>query len=72
MMQRRTIEPRPGWQQTVEGQGLVYPLTRYPDDSLRPYWDESAYYVFSSPRSRLLKSSSRNCTPCASPPPSTS
>lgn len=47
MMQRRTIEPRPGWQQTVEEQGLVYPLTRYPDDSLRPYWDESAYYVFS-------------------------
>lgn len=49
MMQRRTIEPRPGWQQTVEEQGLVYPLTRYPDDSLRPYWDESAYYVFSLP-----------------------
>lgn len=49
MMQRRTIEPRPGWQRTVEEQGLVYPLTRYPDDSLRPYWDESAYYVFSLP-----------------------
>lgn len=46
-MERRTTEPRPGWQQTVEEQGLVYPLTRYPDDSLRPYWDESAYYVFS-------------------------
>ncbi|GAA2920846.1 glutathionylspermidine synthase family protein [Streptomyces mexicanus] len=45
-MERRTIEPRPGWQQTVEAQGLIYPLTRYPDDSLRPYWDESAYYVF--------------------------
>ncbi|MCP9991146.1 glutathionylspermidine synthase family protein [Streptomyces albogriseolus] len=45
-MERRTTEPRPGWQQTVEEQGLVYPLTRYPDDSLRPYWDESAYYVF--------------------------
>ncbi len=45
-MERRTIEPRPGWQQTVESQGLIYPLTRYPDDSLRPYWDESAYYVF--------------------------
>ncbi|MES5816509.1 glutathionylspermidine synthase family protein [Streptomyces sp. RG80] len=46
-MERRTTEPRPGWQQTVEEQGLIYPLTRYPDDSLRPYWDESAYYVFS-------------------------
>ncbi|MER5294916.1 glutathionylspermidine synthase family protein [Streptomyces pharetrae] len=46
-MERRTIEPRPGWQQTVEEQGLIYPLTRHPDGSLRPYWDESAYYVFS-------------------------
>lgn len=45
-MERRTIEPRPGWQQTVEEQGLIYPLTRQPDGSLRPYWDESAYYVF--------------------------
>ncbi|WP_336112775.1 glutathionylspermidine synthase family protein [Streptomyces sp. PTD9-10] len=45
-MERRTTTPRPGWQQTVEEQGLVYPLTRHPDGSLRPYWDESAYYVF--------------------------
>lgn len=55
MMQRRTIEPRPGWQRTVEEQGLVYPLTRYPDDSLRPYWDESAYYVFSLPEVEALE-----------------
>ena len=54
-MQRRTIEPRPGWQQTVEEQGLVYPLTRHPDDSLRPYWDESAYYVFSLPEVEALE-----------------
>ncbi|KUL34957.1 glutathionylspermidine synthase [Streptomyces sp. NRRL F-4489] len=47
-MRRHTIEPRPGWQATVEAQGLIYPLTRYPDDSLRPYWDESAYYSFSA------------------------
>ncbi|GHD48694.1 glutathionylspermidine synthase family protein [Streptomyces galbus] len=46
-MERRTVAPRPGWQQTVEAQGLIYPLTRYPDGSLRPYWDESAHYVFS-------------------------
>jgi glutathionylspermidine synthase len=46
-MERRTTDPRPDWQQTVEEQGLVYPLTRHPDNSLRPYWDESAYYVFS-------------------------
>ncbi|AGS71353.1 glutathionylspermidine synthase family protein [Streptomyces collinus] len=45
-MERRTTTPRPGWQQTVEAQGVVYPLTRHPDGSLRPYWDESAYYVF--------------------------
>ncbi|MFF2331001.1 MULTISPECIES: glutathionylspermidine synthase family protein [unclassified Streptomyces] len=46
-MERRTAQPRPNWQQIVEEQGIVYPLTRYPDGSLRPYWDESAYYVFS-------------------------
>ncbi|QLJ05325.1 glutathionylspermidine synthase family protein [Streptomyces sp. NEAU-sy36] len=46
-MERRTTTPRPGWQRIVEEQGLIYPLTRHPDGSLRPYWDESAYYVFS-------------------------
>ncbi|MFD9319747.1 glutathionylspermidine synthase family protein [Streptomyces sp. NPDC060053] len=45
-MRRHSIEPRPDWQRTVEEQGLVYPLTRHPDGGLRPYWDESAYYVF--------------------------
>ncbi|MET9408332.1 glutathionylspermidine synthase family protein [Streptomyces sp. NPDC002935] len=54
-MERRTIAPRPGWQQTVEQQGLIYPLTRYPDDSLRPYWDESAYYAFSLPEVEALE-----------------
>ncbi|MFE1292048.1 glutathionylspermidine synthase family protein [Streptomyces sp. NPDC058751] len=54
-MERRTITPRPGWQQTVEGQGLIYPLTRHPDDSLRPYWDESAHYVFSLPEVEALE-----------------
>ncbi|MFG2438302.1 glutathionylspermidine synthase family protein [Streptomyces sp. NPDC048508] len=54
-MERRTISPRPGWQQTVEEQGLVYPLTRHPDDSLRPYWDESAHYVFSLPEVEALE-----------------
>lgn len=46
-MERRTTQPRPGWQRTVEDQGLIYPLTRHPDGSLHPYWDESAYYVLS-------------------------
>ncbi|MFF3321465.1 glutathionylspermidine synthase family protein [Streptomyces sp. NPDC002889] len=54
-MKRHTIEPRPGWQQIVEEQGLVYPLTRYPDGSLRPYWDESAYYEFSLPEVEALE-----------------
>ncbi|MGV9250935.1 glutathionylspermidine synthase family protein [Streptomyces sp. NPDC003697] len=58
-MERRTIAPRPGWQQTVESQGLIYPLTLppaleaaraagapVPDDAWLPYWDESAYYAF--------------------------
>ncbi|WP_432064999.1 glutathionylspermidine synthase family protein [Streptomyces sp. C10-9-1] len=54
-MERHTIEPRPGWQETVEAQGCVYPLTRHPDDSLRPYWDESAYYAFSLPEVEALE-----------------
>ncbi|MFD0145765.1 MULTISPECIES: glutathionylspermidine synthase family protein [unclassified Streptomyces] len=54
-MRRHTIDPRPGWQQTVEEQGLVYPLTRYPDGSLRPYWDESAYYSFTLPEVEALE-----------------
>ncbi|GAA2327284.1 glutathionylspermidine synthase family protein [Streptomyces kunmingensis] len=54
-MRRHTIRPRDGWQQTVEEQGLIYPLTRYPDDSLRPYWDESAYYAFSLPEVEALE-----------------
>lgn len=54
-MERRTITPRPGWQETVEEQGLVYPLTRHPDGELRPYWDESAYYVFSLPEVEALE-----------------
>ncbi|ALV33992.1 glutathionylspermidine synthase family protein [Streptomyces sp. CdTB01] len=45
-MRRHTINARPDWQRTVEEQGLIYPLTRHPDGSLRPYWDESAYYSF--------------------------
>ncbi|MGA5319975.1 glutathionylspermidine synthase family protein [Streptomyces seoulensis] len=54
-MERRTITPRPDWQRTVEEQGIVYPLTRHPDGSLRPYWDESAYYVFALPEVEALE-----------------
>lgn len=54
-MRRHTITPRPDWQRIVEEQGVVYPLTRYPDDTLRPYWDESAYYSFSLPEVEALE-----------------
>ncbi|MFD5388309.1 glutathionylspermidine synthase family protein [Streptomyces sp. NPDC127074] len=54
-MKRHTIAPRPDWQSTVEEQGIIYPLTRYPDGSLRPYWDESAYYAFSLPEVEALE-----------------
>ncbi|MFI8852335.1 glutathionylspermidine synthase family protein [Streptomyces sp. 891-h] len=54
-MERHTIDPRPGWQETVEEQGCIYPLTRYPDGSLRPYWDESAYYSFTLPEVEALE-----------------
>jgi glutathionylspermidine synthase len=54
-MERRTTTPRPDWQRTVEAQGVIYPLTRHPDGSLRPYWDESAYYAFSLPEVEALE-----------------
>ncbi|WP_228979873.1 glutathionylspermidine synthase family protein [Streptomyces sp. DH12] len=54
-MERHTTEPRPDWQRTVEEQGCVYPLTRHPDGSLRPYWDESAYYSFTLPEVEALE-----------------
>lgn len=54
-MKRHTIDPRPDWQRIVEEQGVIYPLTRYPDESLRPYWDESAYYSFTLPEVEALE-----------------
>jgi glutathionylspermidine synthase len=42
-MRRFAAQPRPNWRQTVEEQGLVF---HSPDDIA--YWDESAYYQFSS------------------------
>ncbi|MFF7024501.1 glutathionylspermidine synthase family protein [Streptomyces klenkii] len=54
-MRRHRTEPRPGWQATVEEQGVIYPLTRLPDGSLRPYWDESAYYSFTLPEVEALE-----------------
>ncbi|MFJ6670354.1 glutathionylspermidine synthase family protein [Actinosynnema sp. NPDC091369] len=46
-MRRETSTPRPGWQRTVSEQGLVFGApARAADGSPRPYWDESAHYVF--------------------------
>jgi glutathionylspermidine synthase len=42
-MQRIASEPRPDWQARVEGQGLQY----HTIDGQR-YWDETAYYAFST------------------------
>lgn len=42
-MRRIPSEPRPGWQATVEGQGFIFHTL----DGV-PYWDESAYYLFSA------------------------
>jgi glutathionylspermidine synthase len=46
-MRRVTTQPRPGWREIVEGQGLLYAVI--PDEAGVPetYWDESAYYEFS-------------------------
>ena len=43
-MRRHTIKPRPGWQATVARTGLT--CHTLSDGS--PYWDESAYWEFSS------------------------
>ncbi|GAA1822674.1 glutathionylspermidine synthase family protein [Planosporangium flavigriseum] len=43
-MRRHPSTPRPGWRQTVESQGLVFPVTVCDDGSEIPYWYESAYY----------------------------
>ncbi|MCC8247461.1 glutathionylspermidine synthase family protein [Saccharothrix luteola] len=46
-MRRETSAPRPNWQRTVSEQGLVFGApARAADGSPRPYWDESAHYVF--------------------------
>jgi len=45
-MKRIEAQPRAGWQQTVESQGLVFPLTVMDDGTTVPYWYESAYYSF--------------------------
>jgi glutathionylspermidine synthase len=46
-MRRAYGTPRPGWQQTIRNQGLVYGLpARDAAGRPRPYWDESVHYQF--------------------------
>ncbi|HEY3752782.1 MAG TPA: glutathionylspermidine synthase family protein [Pseudonocardiaceae bacterium] len=46
-MRRERSTPRPGWQQEIHDQGLVYDTPgRDAAGGARPYWDESVHYVF--------------------------
>ena len=46
-MRRERGNPRPNWERTVTGQGLVYGTPgRGLGGVARPYWDESVHYVF--------------------------
>lgn len=44
-MRRKTITPRVDWRKKVEEQGLIFHSS---GDNSSPYWNESAYYEFSS------------------------
>jgi glutathionylspermidine synthase len=54
-VRRRLTDPRPGWQATVESQGLVYAMSEDLDGRPYAYWDESAYYEFSLPEVEALE-----------------
>ncbi|UGT63733.1 glutathionylspermidine synthase family protein [Nocardia asteroides] len=55
-MRRVRVEPRKGWQQIVEEQGLVYGTPgRDAQGKPRPYWDESVYYEFDMPEILALE-----------------
>jgi len=54
-MQRLPVDPRPGWRQTVEGQGLVFPMTELPGGGEVPYWQEAACYSLSPPEVDYLE-----------------
>ncbi|WP_174183926.1 glutathionylspermidine synthase family protein [Nocardia barduliensis] len=55
-MRRVRDTPRPGWQQTIESQGLVYGSPgRDASGQPRPYWDESVHYEFEMPEILALE-----------------
>ncbi|MEU8071562.1 glutathionylspermidine synthase family protein [Micromonospora sp. NPDC048169] len=45
-MRREASTPRPGWDETIRAQGLVYVDTELPDGEIMSYWDETAAYAF--------------------------
>jgi glutathionylspermidine synthase len=47
-VERQSSEPRPGWQTTIEEQGLIYWPTILPDGSEISYWNEESYYSFTT------------------------
>jgi glutathionylspermidine synthase len=55
-MQRIPITPRADWQKTVESQGLEFHTPLDEEDQPQPWWDESAYYRFTSAEVDLLES----------------
>src|SRR5215831_15590585 len=56
-MQRVNCEPRPDWPTIVESQGFHF-HTVEEEGSHIPYWDESAYYSFTSREIDLLEQAS--------------
>ncbi|MET7767621.1 glutathionylspermidine synthase family protein [Nocardia sp. NPDC005366] len=55
-MRRVRSTPRAGWQQIIEGQGLVYGAPgRDASGQPRPYWDESVHYEFDMPEILALE-----------------
>lgn len=54
-MRRVPIDPRPGWQQTVASQGLVFATTTGDDGIERPWWHEQAYYELDMSEVDLLE-----------------
>ena len=53
-MRRCALAPRPNWQRVVEAQGLLFHTT----DDVR-YWDESAYYAFTSAEIERIERATR-------------
>ncbi|HLK08288.1 MAG TPA: glutathionylspermidine synthase family protein, partial [Candidatus Angelobacter sp.] len=55
-MRRLSVTPRDGWQKKVARSGLLYHSPTNPaTGEAIPYWDESAYYLFSSREIDLLE-----------------